>query len=337
LSDGTYRDLWLDEVFRTPLLSAEVQVFLLLLGRHMDENGFVSERAADLARAISCTERRIASKFATAIASHFLERVARGQKGQTAVYRALVPVLQGDGRRHPEGSAQGDASRQAETAQGDSRRHPERKVQGASRRHPERVKAPIQGDGRRQAETAPLYKDHARAHSRDHLSLQAQQPEDADQTPGGVVIALFEEQISTGKKLTSAKRAQVEPRPPVAREDFDKFWATYPRRIAKGAARKAWDKALKNGADPEEIIWGARAYASLPRDPADGLKYVAHPATWLNGERWTDEADPEPEARPSTTTSRVAQVDDALAEFHRLTGTHAADARPHTIKGELLR
>lgn len=292
MSDGTYRDLWLDEVFRTPLLSPEVQVFLLLLGRHMDENGFVSERAADLARAISCTNRRIASKFATAIASGFLARVSRGQKGRTAVYRALVPALQGDASRHPEESAQGDASRQAEPAQGDDRRHPEPKVQGASRRHPERVKPNPQGDGKRHPEGARIYKDHARAHSRDHLSPQAQQPSDVDQTPGGTVVALFGEQIPTGKTNTSAKRAQPEPQPPVAREDFDKFWATYPRRIAKGAARKAWDKALKNGADPEEIIWGARAYATSPRRTAADIQYTAYPATWLNGERWTDEEEP---------------------------------------------
>jgi len=149
------------------------------------------------------------------------------------------------------------------------------------------------------------------------------------------VVPLFAEQIPTGKTNTSAKRGKPEPQPPVAREGFDKFWAAYPRRIAKGAARKAWDKAIKNGADPDEIIWGARAYASLPRDPADGLKYVAHPATWLNAERWEDEAEPAP--APSTTTSRVAQVDDALAEFRRLTGTDAPGAHPNTIRGEVVR
>lgn len=72
---------------------------------------------------------------------------------------------------------------------------------------------------------------------------------------------------------------------PALLDEFDRFWQTYPRHEAKGEARKAWAKAVKV-APPEVIIAGAQRYADDPnRDPA----FTAHPATWLNRERWLDE------------------------------------------------
>jgi hypothetical protein len=67
--------------------------------------------------------------------------------------------------------------------------------------------------------------------------------------------------------------------------DFDAFWAVYPRREAKAAARKAFSKAVKT-VDPDEIIAGAIRYRS---DPNREDQYTAHAATWLNAERWTDD------------------------------------------------
>ena len=66
--------------------------------------------------------------------------------------------------------------------------------------------------------------------------------------------------------------------------DFDNFWSAYPLKVGKGAAHKAWLKAISK-AEPAAIIEGAKRYAGDPnRDPA----YTAHAATWLNAERWTD-------------------------------------------------
>ena len=66
---------------------------------------------------------------------------------------------------------------------------------------------------------------------------------------------------------------------------FDEFWKIYPRKVAKGGAQKAWLNAVKI-AKPEDIIAGAKIYAKdKTRDP----KFTAHPATWLNGQRWLDE------------------------------------------------
>jgi hypothetical protein len=69
-----------------------------------------------------------------------------------------------------------------------------------------------------------------------------------------------------------------------AKNEFELFWKIYPRKEAKQAAKKAWDKALKV-AHFAEIITGARRYAN---DPNRVDAFTAHAATWLNAHRWND-------------------------------------------------
>jgi hypothetical protein len=72
-------------------------------------------------------------------------------------------------------------------------------------------------------------------------------------------------------------------------EGFERFYQVFPRKAGRGAARKAWEKAIK-AADPEAIIAGAERYAveRAGQEP----RFTAHPSTWLNAERWTDEPAP---------------------------------------------
>lgn len=66
---------------------------------------------------------------------------------------------------------------------------------------------------------------------------------------------------------------------------FDEFWSVYPRKVGKGHARKAWEKAIQK-TSPTTIIAGATKYRDdRHRDP----QFTAHPSTWLNGERWDDQ------------------------------------------------
>lgn len=70
-----------------------------------------------------------------------------------------------------------------------------------------------------------------------------------------------------------------------ADDRFDEFWGTVPRKVGKGAARKAWKKAVKK-ADPQVIIDGMRRYRD---DPNRADEFTAHPSSWLNAERWDDD------------------------------------------------
>ena len=87
---------------------------------------------------------------------------------------------------------------------------------------------------------------------------------------------------------------------------FDEFWVTYPRKIGKGQARKAWGTATKK-TDPRAIITAARRYAASRKgeDPT----FTPHPSTWLNGERWNDE--------PEHTRNSSAAGGDRRGGVHR--------------------
>ena len=66
-------------------------------------------------------------------------------------------------------------------------------------------------------------------------------------------------------------------------DEFDQeFWPAYPKKVGKGQARKAF-KAARKKSDLQTLLDGiAGIDASEPR-------YIPHPATWLNGERWLDQ------------------------------------------------
>ncbi len=75
--------------------------------------------------------------------------------------------------------------------------------------------------------------------------------------------------------------------------DFDEFWIRYPRKVAKGAAHKAWKTAAKKVDDTHVIIDASRRFAA--RVQGSDEKFIPHASTWLNAERWLDD-DTEPQA-----------------------------------------
>lgn len=96
--------------------------------------------------------------------------------------------------------------------------------------------------------------------------------------------------VADGATMTTDTGRQSRPKnhplePSLKHQEFDAFWSIYPRKVAKQAALKAWEKALQV-ADAQTITEGARRYAD---DPNRHPSYTAHPATWLNAHRWDDE------------------------------------------------
>ena len=73
--------------------------------------------------------------------------------------------------------------------------------------------------------------------------------------------------------------------------DFDTFWDLYPRKVGKLHARKAWDKAIKSGVEPELMIESLRHYRF-----SHDMTYVKHPSTWLNAGCYLDEPDEQPKS-----------------------------------------
>lgn len=96
---------------------------------------------------------------------------------------------------------------------------------------------------------------------------------------------------------------------------FDEFWAHYPRKIGKRAALLAFERAVKR-APAEAIIEGAKRFAADPNLPLD-RRFIPHPATWLNQDRWEDEPLPPRDPKPGD-LEREAERQRRLAEAERI-------------------
>ena len=71
-----------------------------------------------------------------------------------------------------------------------------------------------------------------------------------------------------------------EPSIETSKDDFEKFWNLYPKKVAKADAQKAWNKALKRKT-ADELLKLTKVYSEgkLP-----DITYIPYPASWLNKE-----------------------------------------------------
>ena len=67
---------------------------------------------------------------------------------------------------------------------------------------------------------------------------------------------------------------------------FSDFWTLYPKRVARKDAERAWAKI--DAAEYPAILLALVAWRRVWR-ARDNDQFIPYPATWLNGERWTDE------------------------------------------------
>lgn len=83
--------------------------------------------------------------------------------------------------------------------------------------------------------------------------------------------------VRLGKNITSPEDDEL----------FVKFWTLYPKKVGKVVAFKKWSKL------PLEVK--NKALAALPNHTKTeqwkegGGRYIPHPTTWLNQERWNDD------------------------------------------------
>lgn len=94
-------------------------------------------------------------------------------------------------------------------------------------------------------------------------------------------------------------KVMVKPRPcalsGASVEEFERFWAGYPRRTAKGAALSAWVK-LSPEDQAAALLAVPRFAAEWEKRPREELQFCPHPSTWLNQRRWEDEVNTDPAA-----------------------------------------
>lgn len=82
-----------------------------------------------------------------------------------------------------------------------------------------------------------------------------------------------------------------------AASSFDSFWTVYPKKTAKQAALKAWNKLKPDEALVAEILRSLEIQKTSPQWTKEKGQFIPCPATWLNGRRWEDETGQQPQQR----------------------------------------
>src|SRR6266540_3173316 len=73
-------------------------------------------------------------------------------------------------------------------------------------------------------------------------------------------------------------------------ERFEEFWETYSHKVGRKKSETAYRSALKKpGVTADLLINAASQYVGWVKAEGKHPQYTKHPATWLNGEHWTDE------------------------------------------------
>lgn len=79
-------------------------------------------------------------------------------------------------------------------------------------------------------------------------------------------------------------------------QGFDEWYGLFPRKVAKGDARKAWTQVTRRTA-PAVILAGLRRTLTELQDQ-HVRGFCPYPASWLRAERWEDAADNVTPLRP---------------------------------------
>lgn len=103
-----------------------------------------------------------------------------------------------------------------------------------------------------------------------------------------------EQEQEQNEELLIAAPAAIAPTngsPPDHSEGFERWWKSYPRKVGKVKAEKAWRKLRKERVLPETAVVLAATIAQAKSTGwrEQGGKFIPHPTTWLNRGGWDDE------------------------------------------------
>ena len=73
---------------------------------------------------------------------------------------------------------------------------------------------------------------------------------------------------------------------------FEQFWSLYPRKIAKGAALKAWTRLTPM--EQQQALEALPNHIKHWEIKKTHIDYIPYPASWINAARWEDVLDMTP-------------------------------------------
>jgi hypothetical protein len=136
---------------------------------------------------------------------------------------------------------------------------------------------------------------------RDHQRLTGKEREDGEKYPeplgkhrGSIGETSGKQEGGTGERPVSQEREREKEKEREKErntygDDFLEFWKSYPKKVGKDEAWRAWKK--RNGSKPsiEIIVNAVEMQKKSNQWIRDGGQYIPNPATWINQGRWADE------------------------------------------------
>lgn len=101
-------------------------------------------------------------------------------------------------------------------------------------------------------------------------------------------------------------------------DDFDRFWACYPRHIGKKDAVKAWTQLTPSPELTDRIlnaVWEQIAARVRRLQRRQWVPEWPYAATWLRKERWMDELEDAPRMTLATEQDMQAMRESAQARW----------------------
>lgn len=74
-------------------------------------------------------------------------------------------------------------------------------------------------------------------------------------------------------------------------DDFKLFWVHYPRKVGKGECEKSYQKEVRAGAKPHDMLRALKRYRQHLETEKVEPKYIKHGSTFLN--HWRDWLEPD--------------------------------------------
>jgi len=121
-------------------------------------------------------------------------------------------------------------------------------------------------------------------------SLNQTQEQDPPKTPSS---AVHSSNLFGSEGAARTERGHHESDPSL-RERFERFWTAYPRKEGKQPAWRVWLRLKPTEELTARMIHAVDRWKQTDQWRKEAGKYIPHPATWLNGERWEDELPTEP-------------------------------------------
>jgi hypothetical protein len=149
-----------------------------------------------------------------------------------------------------------------------------------------------------------------------HQDLRASRARQARVTANGKrqTADLFGEGSGKGAGLQRTSTSRGLQRSGDIQADFERWWAVYPRKVAKDAARKEFLRLAPASALVDAMIGKVREQRASAQWLKDGGQFIPHGRTWLHQRRWEDEEVP---SAGVALTPRTAGTLAAVAEIMR--------------------